>query len=202
MRRALRALGTVPAYIIGRRLDILAWNEPTRLLIVDFATLPADERNMARPVFLDEGARDLYPDRETKARDTVANLRFDAGRHPDGPQLASLVGELALGSAGFRRLWADHKVRGKTLGCFAHPLIGELALDCVAMRAPDDLDMTRMIHSAPAGSEAKDSLRLLISLGERPGAIGASGAAPGKADPAGCRDLDLAVPDSAGPVRG
>ncbi|WP_307821832.1 MmyB family transcriptional regulator [Streptomyces coffeae] len=123
---------------------------------------------MARLVFLDSGAKDLYPDWESKARDTVANLRFDAGRHSDDPQLVSLVGELSLYSEDFRRLWAGHHVRGKTRGRkrFAHPLIGELALDYVAMRAPDDPDMTMMIYSAPAGSEAETSLGLLAGLTE------------------------------------
>ncbi|KAB2339163.1 helix-turn-helix domain-containing protein [Actinomadura rudentiformis] len=166
MRQALDALSAVPAYIIGRRLDVLAWNQLARLLIADFPALPTAERNMARLVFLDETAHDLYPDWETKARDTVANLRFDAGRHPDDPQLATLIGELSLHSADFRRLWADHNVRGKTRGRkrFAHPQLGELALDYVAMRAPDDPDMTMMIYSAPGGSDAAASLHLLASL--------------------------------------
>ncbi|NIH86422.1 helix-turn-helix domain-containing protein [Amycolatopsis granulosa] len=166
MRQALEALTTAPAYLIGRRLDVLGWNELARLLVADFPALPAAERNMARLVFLDDAARDLYPDWESKARDTVANLRFDAGRHPDDPLLAALVGELSLHSADFRRLWAGHAVRGKTRGRkrFAHPLVGELALDYVAMRAPDDPDLTMMIYSAPAGSDTATALQLLAGL--------------------------------------
>ncbi|NKY48790.1 helix-turn-helix domain-containing protein [Nocardia vermiculata] len=166
MRQALEALAGVPAYIIGRRLDILAWNDQARLLIADFPALPATERNMARLVFLDEASRDLYPDWETKARDTVANLRYDAGRHPDDPQLASLVGELSLADSDFRRLWAAHNVHAKTRGRkrFRHPRIGELALDYVAMRAPDDPDMTMMIYSAPQGSDTATALQLLAAL--------------------------------------
>ncbi|RJO76962.1 XRE family transcriptional regulator [Nocardia panacis] len=165
LRQALDALSSVPAYIIGRRLDVLAWNEQARLLIADFPTLAAAERNMARLVFLDEASRDLYPDWETKARDTVANLRFDAGR-PDDPRLAGLVGELSLASSDFRRLWASHTVHAKTRGRkrFRHPQIGELALDYVAMRAPDDPDMTMMIYSAPTGSAAAANLQLLCAL--------------------------------------
>lgn len=166
LRQTLNALTSAPAYIIGRRLDILAWNELARLLIADFPALPAAERNMASLVFLDPAAQDLYPNWETKARDTVANLRFDAGRHPDDPQVASLVGELSRHSADFRRLWADHNVRGKTRGRkrFTHPQLGELALDYVAMRAPDDPDLTMMIYSAPPGSDAAANLQLLASL--------------------------------------
>lgn len=70
-------------------------------------------------------------------------------------------------------LWADHNVCGKTRGRkrFAHPLVGELTLDYVAMRAPDDPGMTMMIYSTLTGSEADASLRLLVSLCERPGPV-------------------------------
>ncbi|MEV6265121.1 helix-turn-helix transcriptional regulator [Streptomyces sp. NPDC051784] len=168
IRQALEALTGDPAYIVGRRLDILAWNGMARALIADFPAMPAAERNMARLVFLDEAAKDLYPDWDDKARDTVANLRLDAGRHPDDPQLASLIGELSLDSDDFRRLWADHNVRGKTRGTkhFAHPQLGDLTLDYVAMRAPDDPDMTMMIYSAPPGSDAAATLQLLASLSQ------------------------------------
>ncbi|MFJ8982427.1 helix-turn-helix domain-containing protein [Streptomyces sp. NPDC102282] len=170
MHQALQALATIPAYIIGRRLDILAWNDLARTLIADFPALPSAERNMARLVFLDDASKNLYPDWESKARDTVSNLRLDAGRHPDDLQLATLVGELSLASADFRRLWADHNVQGKTRGLkqFNHPQLGELALDYVAMRAPDDPDMTMMIYSARPGSEAATALQLLASLSTPP----------------------------------
>lgn len=166
LRQALQALAGVPAYIIGRRLDVLAWNELAGLLVADFSVLPVEERNMARLVFLDEASRDLYPDWATKARDTVANLRYDAGRHPDDPRLARLVGELSLASGDFRRLWAAHDVHAKTRGRkrFRHPRIGEFTLDYVAMRAPGDPDMTMMIYSAPAGSSAAADLQLLAAL--------------------------------------
>ncbi|WP_329192545.1 MULTISPECIES: helix-turn-helix domain-containing protein [unclassified Streptomyces] len=170
LRQALDALVTVPAYLIGRRLDVLAWNDLARTLIADFPVLPPGERNMARLVFLDPAAKDLYPDWEAKARDTVSNLRLDAGRHPDDPQLSALVGELSLGSPDFRRLWDDHTVSGKTRGRkrFVHPRVGELALDYVAMRAPDDPDMTLMIYSAPAGSAAAHALEFLAALTPAP----------------------------------
>jgi len=51
----------------------------------------------------------------------------------------------------FGRLRAVHNVHAATRGRkrLRHPWIGELALDYVAMRAPDDPDMTMMINSTP-----------------------------------------------------
>ncbi|PHQ53355.1 hypothetical protein BLA24_01770 [Streptomyces cinnamoneus] len=78
----LGALDEVPAYVLGRRLDILASNRLARVLFGDFDALPAERRNVAWLHFLDPGARERYPDWEQTARDTVAALRMDLGRYP------------------------------------------------------------------------------------------------------------------------
>ncbi|MCW2942419.1 MAG: transcriptional regulator [Actinomycetia bacterium] len=161
LHQTLAALGGVPAYVVGRRLDVLAWNDLARVLILRGA-----ERNMPRLVFLDPQARDIYPRWESKARETVAHLRLAAGRHPHDTGLAALVAELSQGSADFRRLWADHHVRTRNHGRkdFRHPLVGDLSLDYVSMRTPDDPDLALVIYSAPSGSAAEDALKLLAGV--------------------------------------
>ncbi|WP_020551495.1 hypothetical protein [Streptomyces scabrisporus] len=88
--------------------------------------------------------------------------------------MATLVCELSQGSADFRRLWVGHDVRAKTRGRkrFAHPRLGELALDYVAMRAPDDADLTMTIYTAPAGSPAAHALRHLTDRATTPAPVG------------------------------
>jgi hypothetical protein len=166
LRQALAAITAVPAYVVGRRLDVLAWNDLARTLIVDFPARTLAQRNMARLTFLDPVAAEVFPDWEHKARETVGYLRLDAGRHPGDPVLAKLVDELSRGSHDFRRLRADHHVRARTRGHkrFRHPLTGELVLDYISMRAPDDPDLALIIYSAAPGSDAEGRLRLLARL--------------------------------------
>src|SRR3954447_3494742 len=80
----------VPAMIIGRRMDVLAFNPLAGALTAGFR-----ERNMLRHVFLDESARDLYPEWDAVAAETVGFLRLAAGADPDDAQLIELVGELS-----------------------------------------------------------------------------------------------------------
>src|SRR5688572_12465747 len=55
LRQLLHAIGAAtPAFVLGRRMDILAWNTLAAALITDFATLPDQERNLARLVLVDE----------------------------------------------------------------------------------------------------------------------------------------------------
>jgi len=91
-----------PAFVLGRRLDVLAHNRLAGALITEFRELPAPLRNQARFVFFDPHARELYADWNEVAADTVAMLRLDAGRYPDDEKLSALVGELSIRSVEFR----------------------------------------------------------------------------------------------------
>ena len=122
-------LDGVPAFVTGRRSDILVWNRMAAAVFGDWSELPAHERNWARLLFLDPEYRELYVEWESKTADMVSFLRMDAGRHPDDPRLSSLIGELSMKSEEFRRLWATHDVKEKSHGVkhLRHPLVGELS---------------------------------------------------------------------------
>ncbi|MFE4831245.1 helix-turn-helix transcriptional regulator [Streptomyces sp. NPDC056672] len=104
-------LGDTPAFVLGRRTDILATNRMARVLLADFDALPARERNAVRWIMLDEAARSLFADSwEQVASVFVGTLRMDAARNPDDTRTAELVGELSMKSEPFRRWWAVQKV--------------------------------------------------------------------------------------------
>jgi hypothetical protein len=154
------------AYILGRGLDILAWNSlASALFAVDLDALAPRQRNMARLIFLDEGARDLWVDWEEKARITLGGLRMHAGLYPDDPRLAGLVGELSVKSPEFRRWWAEHPVWARTHGSarLHHPVVGELTLGYEAMALPDAPDRSLVAYTAQPGSPDETALRLLAS---------------------------------------
>jgi transcriptional regulator with XRE-family HTH domain len=152
-----------PAFILGRRMTMLAINKTARALICDFNALPARQRNKARFMFLDENARSLYVDWETVAAEIVAILRLDAGRHPDDPDLSALVGELSVKSEHFRRWWADHQVLVRTTGQkrYHHPIVGELTIDYQALTLPDDPEQTLFIYTTKPGTPSYEALQLL-----------------------------------------
>ncbi|MET9428808.1 helix-turn-helix transcriptional regulator [Streptomyces sp. NPDC003036] len=167
VRHLLDAMDGVPAFLLGRRLDILGWNRMARALLGDFAALPDEERNMARLVFLDPNARDLYVDWESKATEVVSVLRLCAGCYPDDPKLSALVGELSVKSGEFRALWAAHTVQEKGHGVkrLHHPLVGELTLSYETLKLPGDQDLSLVTYTAEPGSASADALRLLANWG-------------------------------------
>ncbi|MCA6091004.1 helix-turn-helix transcriptional regulator [Streptomyces sp. SCA3-4] len=165
LRRLLDELRDVPALVMGRRMDVLAWNTAACALLGDYAALEPAERNIPRITFLDPASRDLYSDWTACARENVAYLRWEAGRYPNDPHLARLIGELSVKSEDFRRWWAEHPVQDKTSGTkhFHHPLVGDLQLTYETLRATDDPDQALITYAAEPRTPSHDALRMLLA---------------------------------------
>ncbi|MGI5349191.1 helix-turn-helix domain-containing protein [Streptomyces sp. CA-250714] len=120
---------------------------------------------VARVLFLDQHTRELYEDWHGKTHSTVADLRLIAGRYPEAPQLASLIGELSVRSPQFAQLWADHTVAdcGAASRTFRHPLVGTLTLNVEFLALPDDGQRVA-IHNALPGTPSEAALTLLADL--------------------------------------
>ncbi|REK84951.1 XRE family transcriptional regulator [Streptomyces inhibens] len=169
LQQLIDTMENIPAYVVGRRLDIIGWNRLGSALLGDLAALPAERRNLAWHVFLDPAARELYENWDAKAADVVGYLRRDAGRNPDDPEMASLIGQLSLKSPEFRQLWAAHDVQDKGFGVKVvnHPLAGRLTLAYETLTLPADPDQQVITYHAEPGSPSAEALRLLASGQEK-----------------------------------
>ncbi|MFJ2479240.1 helix-turn-helix domain-containing protein [Pseudomonas sp. NPDC087598] len=162
-QRLLDSLRDIPVMVIGRYMDVLAWNPMATALYVDFSEIPIEQRNLIRLSFLDPRFRSLYVDWENNGRNCVAFLRMDTARFPDDPRLASLIGELSLRDEDFRRWWATHLVASPTCGSktFQHPQVGKLSLDWQMLSCTESPDQAIIVMTAAPGSEASESLKKL-----------------------------------------
>jgi transcriptional regulator with XRE-family HTH domain len=163
LARLLEGLDPMPAYLLGRRLDIIGWTRVGSALVGDFAALPREQRNLARLVFLGADAKELLPDWSEMAYETVGLLRLVAGRNPNDPDVAALVEELSLKRPQFRRWWGEHDVAAMTCGTrrFRHPIVGELTLNYEALSVPSDTNQMLVIYTAEPGTEHAEALELL-----------------------------------------
>jgi hypothetical protein len=163
----LEALRPNPAYLLTGTSDLLAANPGGLRLMPGLADWPARQRNTTRYTFLHPAARDLWPAWEQKARDCVAQLRSVAGRDPESPDLAGLVGELTVKSADFRKMWDRYDVRRTSDGekLFHHPDTGMMTL------SHENLDLVRpsgqriVVYMAAPGSADYDAMVLLDMAG-------------------------------------
>ena len=104
-------------------------------------------------------------DWEKVASSMVGTLRLDAGRHPDDPQLAQLVGELSLRSEEFRTWWADHRVTERRDGLkrLQHEIVGRIDVRYEALEVTGAEDQTLFLYSTEKGSDSEARLRTLAS---------------------------------------
>jgi transcriptional regulator with XRE-family HTH domain len=178
--RLLDSLDGMPAYLLGRRLDLIAWTDLGSVLLGDFAARPASQRNLVRLVFLDPAMKDLLPDWRAVASETVGLLQLAAGRAPEDSGIAALVEELSRENDTFRSMWARHDVADVTSGSrrFRHPVVGELTLSFEALAACDDCGQVLVIHSAEPGSPADTALKLLAAWAAPPRPVQGSSTPP------------------------
>ena len=167
----LQAMPQVPALILGRRSDVLAWNPMGHALLAgnqdrEAAPVPGRRLNMTELVFSDPDTRELYVDWDRKARAVVGNLRLVAGTHPEDRALAALIGRLTMSSPEFATLWADHRVQACATAHYAlhHPWIGDLTVTQQTLRSIEQPDQTLVTCTAPAGSASAEALTMLAHL--------------------------------------
>jgi hypothetical protein len=154
----------VPAMVLNRRMDVLAWNRGAAALLADFGALPAAERNLIRLTFLDDAIRALYTDWPRAARECVAALRMEAGRTPHDPALGALVGELSVRDPDFRTWWASHQVRGprQLTKTYRHPVAGAITLDVQQFSVDAHPEQHLVAYTADSGSPSEEALRFLL----------------------------------------
>ncbi|WP_306819817.1 MmyB family transcriptional regulator [Streptomyces sp. CA-210063] len=114
-------------------------------------------------------------------------MRLLTGRRPDDAKLAALVGELAIRSEPFQRLWATGDVREKRLGVVrvVHPVVGTLEFDYHMLTVPARPDRSLITYLPRLGSPTAEALGMLLSW------------VAGRTGPAG-REVPAAAPESDG----
>ncbi len=150
-----------PAYLLNHRRDVLAWNHAAAALICDFATIPAENRNIAWLVFTDSRLRDLFQDWAATARSLASVLRYAEGDHPDDHRLTQLIARLQAASPEFRHFREVAQKCGgfKTL---RHPVVGEIVLahQSFAVNGHPGLEL---VMYGPRDEASADTLRVLNS---------------------------------------
>jgi transcriptional regulator with XRE-family HTH domain len=152
-----------PAFVVNRRLDVLAKNPPAVALVEGLNY----SDNLMRMTFLDPASREFYLDWEKEARFKVALTRAAVGADGDDTYLLELVEELSLKSEDFRRLWACHDVRANTRASerMYHREVGEMTLRYEAFAINSAPGQELVVFQAEPGSPSERALaRLSMSI--------------------------------------
>lgn len=152
-----------PAFAIGPRTEILAWNRLGAALITDFGAIAPAQRYYIHVLITDPAMRTLYDDWADVTRLAVEQMRALNAATPDDPQLTRLVRGLSAIDEDFRRWWASQGVAPRTSGVkvLHHPVVGELHLDWTALTWNAVPDWQIIAWQAPADTPTRRRLKLL-----------------------------------------
>jgi transcriptional regulator with XRE-family HTH domain len=137
-------LDPYPAYVKGRRWDVLAANRAARGVFTDWMARPPDDRNLLWWTFTDPQARKVYVDWEYEAAATLARFRAAAARRPGDPEFAELIERLHQASPEVRSWWPRHDVLPVAGGVklLHHPAVGDVTFQHVVLQVADRPEQT------------------------------------------------------------
>ena len=110
LQRVLDSMTHTPALIKTAEWQVVAWNHAATKVFVDYAQLPAAQRNILLMMFRDEEMKKRLPDWHKVTRGMVANFRADVARTGASEHVRVLVEELSALSETFRQLWQSQEV--------------------------------------------------------------------------------------------
>ncbi|MGD0849844.1 helix-turn-helix transcriptional regulator [Bradyrhizobium sp.] len=176
LRRMLESLVGQPAYVLGRRWDVLAWNHAAKILFGDYSRLQGDERNIMHMVFANKRHRSLLVDWNALAVTSLAMFRADSARYAGDPDFERLIETLTRSSLEFRRWWPKHEVQ-RSLSSkkrIEHPVGGRMVFEYTSFSVTDHADMKLVVYTPLDQERTAEKLQRLLKpvrpnrLGSRP----------------------------------
>jgi len=157
LQQAVKALDPHPAFVLGRRWGILAWNRAAATVLTYGKASAGHPQNLLWTHFTDPLARKVYPDWEQSARLMIAVLRTESARFPEDPWFGEMIEKLQQESAFFRQWWSRYDVPDDLNGRkeMHHPILGHLEFDTVTLLAPAHPDLKIILYISSPSTHSK-----------------------------------------------
>ncbi len=165
LQRVLDALDPSPAVIRTATWDVVAWNRAATVMLMDYGSLPPEQRNILRYFFLNPHARAAQYDWESVARFLLGAFRVDAARAGAAAEVEPLVDELCRLSPEFKAMWRDNDVagaHGEGVKHIRHPVLGPLAFEYSAFSVDGRTDLTMVVYN-PATAKDAERIKSLLA---------------------------------------
>src|SRR5579872_7109370 len=166
LQRVLDALNPCPAVIRTAIWDVVAWNRAATVMLMDYGSMPPEQRNILRYFFLDPRSRAAQYDWESVARFVLGAFRVDAARAGAAAEVEPLVDELCKLSPEFKAMWRENDVRGphgEAVKHIRHPVLGPLAFEFSSFLVDGRTDLAMVVYN-PATPQDAERIRALIEF--------------------------------------
>jgi transcriptional regulator with XRE-family HTH domain len=157
LQRVLDALEPTPALIRTATWNVVAWNRAVGVMFTDYDSLPPEQRNILRFMFLDPRSRAAQYDWESVARFVVSAFRVDAARAGAAAEIKPLVDELCRLSPDFEAMWRDNydvRSHGEAVKHIRHPVLGPIAFEYSAFAVDGRPELSLVIYNPATAADA------------------------------------------------
>lgn len=160
----LQSLVLQPAYVVGRRWDVLAWNPAAVAVFGDYGLLEGDARNIVHMVFTSPHHRRLLVDWEELARVVLASFRAESAKYVGDPDFDRLIALMMRSSPEFRDWWPRRDVARKLTGVkhVRHPTAGAMVFEHMSLSIDDGSDMRLIVYTPLAEQNSIAKLQELL----------------------------------------
>ncbi len=148
--RLITSMEPAPAYVLGPRWEIVAWNSAEERLYTMLPRLADEERNLLWVMFCEPAARSLIGGWTDRARSTLAEFRAGTTLLFDDPDMIALTDRIAACSPEFAEWWPLHDVAAfqTRLRRYHHPRAGDLVFEYQQL-IPSEWPHLRVICQLP-----------------------------------------------------
>ena len=160
----LQSLVLQPAYVVGRRWDMLAWNDAAVAVFGDYGLLEGDARNIVHLVFTSPHHRRLLVDWEELAGMVLASFRAESAKYVGDPDFERLIALMMRSSPEFREWWPQRDVVHRLSGTkhLRHPVAGAMAFEHMSLSIDDGSDMRLIVYTPLAEQNSIAKLKKLL----------------------------------------
>jgi transcriptional regulator with XRE-family HTH domain len=167
LQRLIDQMDFGPAWVLGERWDVLAWNRAAAVIHGDLHGLQGIERNALFQIFLGDRMRSILVDWEMHARRCVSKLRSSYASRVDDPWFNELVMLLRTRSEQFDRWWNENYLETIQEGVKQYdlPEAGRLVFDYNVLDVLDErMSSLRLIAYVPApGTGTREKMEKLLA---------------------------------------
>ncbi|WP_413406816.1 helix-turn-helix transcriptional regulator [Paenibacillus amylolyticus] len=162
----LDELNPNPAYVIGRKLDFLAWNRAAEAVFTISEPSPPHDYNLMWRQFTDPVWREGLENWEYVSQRIVAEFRTSRARYLQDVSFKRLIDDLKRESTDFVRMWQHHEASSTLDGYkkLCHPTLGAMEFEHITLQFPNDPDKKIMIYMPHTATKSRLENYLMESI--------------------------------------
>ena len=149
-----------PAYILGWRWDVLAWNQLASLVLIDLENLSAPERNIIWLMYVNDEFRARQPNWQIACQETLAHFRANCAPYIGNPEFTDLIERLKGKSPEFKEHWnhLDVSEKRNSFKEFNHPILGQLKFEMMMLQMNEPLGAKLVLFIPAPDSSTKQKI--------------------------------------------